>query len=240
MTYDREKYLFHEADAGTLLLSERLVPSPRTVALIIGFLVLWFAVWTPFAGFVGSIAGTVGMALYLGVLTVGSSLYKHEVRSRALLTGLTWPSARPYIIPWTSVDPSHIRLHHRSRFLDGQPENPVSWTYRFAPWNTIVVSVPGLARGFAHPRGRQRRRALINAYDIYPKNYPTELWHLGTRRPEQLLRAIEDALVAAGRADARGLTARELVSFAAERRRPSRRDRATSDAPPAPRSTDKR
>jgi hypothetical protein len=209
---DREKYLLNEDESGGLLLSERLVPSPLTWAVLVGFVVLWFLAFTPFAGVAGSAAGTVGAVLFLGGFTAAHCLLKHQVRERALLTGLTWPSARQYVIPWTSVDPGRIRLHHRANFLGNRTKAGVSWTYRFAPWNTVVVSVPGLAHQLAHPRRRGKVVDPPTIFDIYPAEIPTEIWYLGTRHPERFLRALENALVAAGRSEARGLAARQLAN----------------------------
>jgi hypothetical protein len=211
----RADYLFDEDQAGTLLHSERTTPSPRAWAIIVGILALVFLAQVPTAGARESAITTALYSVFYGVFIAGNCLYKHEVRSRALLTGLSWPGARPYIIPWVFVDPNKIRLQHRSYFLEGQPQVPLSWTYRFAPWNLIVVSIPGLPPRLAHPRGADRETELRRRWCTDPKDYPTVPWHLGTRNPEQLLRAIERALVGAGKTDARGLAARELAAYAA-------------------------
>ena len=212
--YDRDRYLFDEGKAGNLLLSERLMPSPLAWAILVGVLVLWFLALAPFIGIVATMEGMPGVVLFLGVYTAVHCLLEHQVRSRALLTGLTWPSARPYIIPWASVDPNKIRLYYRSD-IPGIRDTFTSWTYRFAPWNPIVVSIPGLPPTLAHPRGSGRELEMIDPYPVYPMNYPTVPWLLGTRHPEQLLRAIERALVDAGRTDAHGLAARELAAYTA-------------------------
>ncbi|MCW2567226.1 MAG: hypothetical protein JWN54_1323 [Mycobacterium sp.] len=212
-----ETYLLEETKAGTLLYGERLTPSPWGWVGLIAIPVLIFLGLVPSAGIAGSAAGMLGAVLFLTAGTVAGCLMRHQVRDRALLTGLSWRSARQYVLPWSTVDPSRIRLHRRANFIGRRLKEPWSYQYRFNPWNWLIVSVPGPTRELAHPRLRRGALDVLDPDDVDQNGYPTDTWYLGTRHPERLLRAIEQAMVASGRTDARGLAARELARPVVER-----------------------
>ena len=227
--------LLDEPEAGPLLHRERLWPSARGWAVTLGAPAVVGALFG-LAGGPGVVAGMVVIGLVLGLVFAATGFVQEQrVHERALVTGGTWPRSRPYVIPWESVDPSQVRLHHRANLI-GRRVKQGSRTLRVAPYGTIAVSFPGLAPELASPRARERTFGLLATQGVDAEaelraqdesmrdwnlgtTYPTETWVIGTGHPDRFLAAVESALLAAGRPDARGLAARELAHPLVERYR---------------------
>jgi hypothetical protein len=99
---------------------------------------------------------------------------------------------------------------------------------KMTPYSTVAVSLRGLRPKLAHPRLRilhPDRDEIVSHFD-YINAPPLDLtpfcerWFIGTKRPERLLAALEEALVDAGIPGAAGLAQRELTAPRVEHFRP--------------------
>jgi hypothetical protein len=203
-------------DAGRVLYATRPTAGPLAwlvlVALLTGAAVVGAV--TPEGGLGSAIGTTLGATTILGGLFALGRLDHHRVCEHALVLGLNpWPGGQPYVIPWTAVDPHSLALH-RPANRPGRPAAEMgSRGARMAVYSTRAVSVLGLHPDLAHPK--RRHSPLSLAREMLGTRTPQQLaddppmirWVMGTRHPEPLLRAIEDALSrhrddAAGIADA--------------------------------------
>jgi hypothetical protein len=210
--------LLDPGDAGQVRYATRPTAGPLAwlvlIALIGAAAALGYVV--PGGGIGGAIAAGIGAGVVLGGLYATGHLDRHRVCDNALVLGLTpWPGGQPYIIPWSAVDPHSLTLH-RPANRPGRPAAEMgSRGARLAAYSTQAVSLLGLHPDLAHPTRRHRtrfaRELLATRTPQQIANDPPKIrWVMGTRHPEPLLRAIEEALTRR-RDDAAGIADRALA-----------------------------
>jgi hypothetical protein len=227
---DSQRLLLDPVDAGPTLHDERLWPGPLGWAVLLGIPVLAFLALLPRDGLALAVAGAVGAGIVTLGLAASGALLHNRVHRWAMVLGVSRPAARPYVVPWSTVDPSRVRLHHRANFIARRLRTQSSPVLRVAAFTTVAVTLTGLRPELAHPEKRLTllRRLGLPGIDAETElrearathdgwNLLTATWVIGTRDPERLLTAIEDALVASGHPEARGLAARELARPVVER-----------------------
>lgn len=136
---------------------------------------------------------------------------RHRVCEHGLVLG--WRTRSRYVVPWSSVDPGRVRVVHRSNFVSRLKDMPPSSPH----YRVGMVSGTALAlNGFdSAVEGWHRVPGVLEVTDARTpgsrwRRTPFVWWLLGTRRPEALVRAIEDAMVADGY-DARGMADRAIA-----------------------------
>lgn len=208
-------------EVGALLFAERLWPAPL-------FVLGWLAVLGAVAGALvpsqgpEAFGGPVGGLLLLGALVAGAARTTVRVHARALVVDVRRPFAATYVVPWTTVDPAHVRLHRSANFLGRRTGAHGTRERRVDLWHRTAVSVVGLTGDYASADRRTSRledvrRQVAQRRDEPLMPLPVTPWYLGTRHEEALLHALEQALVRAGRQGAEGLAERCLSEPVRER-----------------------
>ena len=145
------------------------------------------------------------------VLLIGAGvLERHRVCEHGLVVGMRTKSL--FVIPWSTVDPGRVRVVCRSNLLGRFPGRSSSSPHmRHGVASGTALALNGLDTalgGWRQLPGVQVSDAVRPGSRV--RRTPFVLWYLGTRRPERLARAIEDAMVADGY-PARGLAARAVA-----------------------------
>ncbi len=217
---DRER----DGDLGALIYAVRPLPRALPIVLALGVVLLLdlFIFITNGHSLVAVAFGTVGALAVIMAASLGGFLELHRVYEHAVVVGLSWPRGRPpYIIPMSTVDPQTVTVHHRANMIGRRLGTGGSPTMRMAWYSTRAVSFVGRSWDLsnvaldpgnlgANPRKRgmlETRQAAFGRGSL-PSGH-TNLWALGVRDPQPLLRAIERALAADGRPQP-GLTERAL------------------------------
>ena len=149
--------------------------------------------------------------VWSGVFVAVGVVERHRVCEHGLVLGSRTRSR--YVVPWSSVDPGRVRVVRRSNFVARLADMPPSSPhYRVGMVSGTALALNGLdsaVDGWRHVPG------ILEVTDARTpgsrwRRTPFVWWLLGTRRPEDLVRAIEDAMVADGY-DAHGLADRALA-----------------------------
>lgn len=123
---------------------------------------------------------------------------RYRVCQHGLIVGFKKKSE--YVIPWASIDPGRVRVVKRIGLLRRLP----GMRWRSPHYRASLVSLGGIVlNGFA-------KEVPVPSWKITepnPVSTPFGWWLLATRRPDALLRAMEEAMVADGY-PAEGLAAR--------------------------------
>ena len=187
-------------DVGALRFAVRPTPGPRFLAAVVLTTALAGAVGAlvPEGGALGAVGGVVGLLLVHGGLLGAGLVEQHRVHDAALVLGPTAGRARPYVLPWSQLDPGSLQVHRRANLV-GSRYGAVgtSRNLRTAVYSTSAVSVVGPA-----PLGGSG----------------SVRWLMGVRDPEPLARAVERAMVDAG-LPAQGAAERALAAPVVEQRR---------------------
>lgn len=150
--------------------------------------------------------------LFVGLFVATGAVDRIRVCEHGLVLG--WRTRSRYVVPWRTVDPGRVRVVHRvglvGRLSDATPSSP---HYRLGILTTRALAVNGLDTAIG---GWLRVPGLLDVTDRHDVDSevrvtPFAWWLLGTRRPADLARAIEDAMVADGY-DAAGLADRALAA----------------------------
>ena len=147
-------------------------------------------------------------AFWLAVFAAAGVIERHRVCEHGMVVGFRTRSR--YVIPWSSVDPGRVRIVRRSNFVGRLPGMPPSSPhYRVGMVSGTAVALNGLDSAI---EGWVRIPGMLEVSDARTpggrgRRTPFVWWLLGTRRPERLVRAIEEAMVADGY-PADGLAAR--------------------------------
>jgi hypothetical protein len=223
--------LLDPADAGTVRYEERQTPSWRaSLCLVLIYAVVYVASLAivlrdpglpTISPWVQAVIVWSGFAFFFTLVIVLASCQRVQVCDRAVVVRLEVGRARPYVIPLVSIDPASIRLHYHANFLGRRfPGTNGTRVVRMPPYSMVAVSLRGLRPKLAHPRLRTLqpdRHEIVSHFDYV--NAPaldlapfSDRWFIGTKRPERLLAALEEALVDAGSPGAAGVAQRELTA----------------------------
>jgi len=153
-----------------------------------------------------------GVWLFWVLVLAGVGLIeRHRVCEHGLVLG--WRTRSRYVVPWSSLDPGRVRVVRRSNLLSRIPGMPPSSPH----YRVGMVSGTALAlNGFdSAVEGWLQVPGMLEVTDARSpgsrwRRTPFVWWFLGTRRPERLVRAIEDAMVADGY-PAQGMADRALA-----------------------------
>lgn len=171
--------------------------------------------------------------LWVLVFVAVGVVERHRVCEHGLVLG--WRTRSRYVVPWSSLDPGRVRVVRRSNLLGRLPGMPPSSPhYRVGMVSGTAVALNGFdsaVDGWLHVPG------MLEVTDARTpgsrwRRTPFVWWFLGTRRPERLVRAIEDAMVADGY-PAHGMADRALAQERTLRWNPG-----TDDPFPARQATD--
>lgn len=144
----------------------------------------------------------------LGLFVLAGAIERIRVCDHGLVLGFRTRSQ--YVVPWSTVDPGRVRVVHRVGLVGRLPyAAPSSPHYRLGVFSTRALALNGLDTALG---GWWLIPGMLEATDtVAPgsraRRTPFVWWLLGTRRPEALASAVEDAMVADGYA-AHGLADR--------------------------------
>ena len=222
-----DDHVFGMDEVGSLRYRERHRPGP--IALAVLFLAP-LLVPLIFRDDVTSVA--IFLVYYLVALGFLVLLYmsgwmnRISVYDRAVVLDHSWPGGNPYVIPLSTIDPDRVRYHRRANLI-GRRLGQGRRTLRVAPYASQAITFQGLSPRVAVRRpGRPAEgidRVLPDSrwmeVDDGTRRVRLELatWVVSTRTARRLLRALEDALVTAGRPDAAGLADRRFAHPVVER-----------------------
>lgn len=215
---------------GSRRFAVRPIPGPRFLGgvLLSATVAVVICLFVPGGGRYVAAGGAVGLLIVHGGVIGSGLIEQHRVHDRGLLLGPTVAGTTPFVIPWSTVDPSSLQVHRRANFIGGRygPNGPSS-NLRMAPYSTSAVSVTGLLPQLASPRRRKscwaaRHHVHGPLGEVPLPEAPTVRWLTGVRDPEPLARAVEAALVAAGHPAAQGAADRALAHPVREKRQSPR------------------
>lgn|GEM_PF-2938222 len=156
-------------------------------ALVVGNCVFWF-----------------GLVVAVGLIE------RHRVCEHGLVVGFKTRSR--YVIPWSTLDPGRVRAVGRVNLIGRNRDVPASsphYRLGFATGTSLALNgLDSAVAGWLHVPGVLEVTEPTTPGSRWRRT-PFVWWQLGTRRPERLARAIEEAMVADGFA-AHGLAARAM------------------------------
>ena len=142
---------------GSRRFAVRPIPGPRFLGIVllstIAAAVLGLSVLD--GGVSGAVGGAVGLLIVHGAVIGSGLIEQHRVHDRGLQLGPTFAGTTPFVIPWSTVDPSSLQVHRRANLVGGRyGPNGLSSNLRMAAYSTSAVSVTGLLPQLASPRRR--------------------------------------------------------------------------------------
>lgn len=200
------------ADPGRLIYAVRPTPRLTPWLIMIGILVVpgAFIYLTNDHSVVLTATGVMTIGVFLSALALSGFLELHRIHEHAVVVGLSRPRrSPPYVIPLSSIDPSTVTVHHRANMIARRLGTQGSPTMRMAVYSTRAVSFVGrswqaanLALDPGDPASAKKLRRLQLRQAFFGKTALPEgasvLWALGVRRPEPLVKALEEAFAADG------------------------------------------
>ncbi|KQR17330.1 hypothetical protein [Cellulomonas sp. Leaf334] len=147
------------------------------------------------------VAAAVGCTFLLFVaLLVGVGVAeRHRVCEHGLVVGMRTKS--PFVIPWSTIDPGRVRVVRRSNLLGRLPGRTSSSPhFRHGAASGTALALNGLDSALG---GWRHLPGVVEVTDaVRPgsraRRTPFVWWYLGSRHPERIARAVEDAMVADG------------------------------------------
>jgi hypothetical protein len=114
--------LLDPADAGARRFAVRPLPGPRFLLLVVLTVVAAALLGSAVPGGVvsGAVGGAVGLLIVHGGMIGSGLIEQHRVHDRGLLLGPTVAGTTPFVIPWSTVDPSSLQVHRRANFIGGR------------------------------------------------------------------------------------------------------------------------
>ncbi|WP_029289753.1 hypothetical protein [Cellulomonas sp. HZM] len=171
-----------------------------------------------------ALAVVATVAVFLAAFVAAGAADRTRVCEHGLVLGTRTRSR--YVVPWSTLDPGRVRVVHHVGLVGRLPyATPSSPHYRLGLLSTRALAVDGLDTALG---GWARVPGMLEVTDaVAPgsrvRRTPFVWWLLGTRRPADLARAIEDAMVADGY-PARGLAARAQAQAHTMRLNPGTHD----------------
>lgn len=140
-------------------------------------------------------------------------LEKSRVCEHGLVLGYRKQSATRYFVPWSTMDPDLVTVLRRANMLTRHPGFYQGVpNYRFTPAYSKALAVYGLNTLRANGMLRAAIGPAASATLARPRlGLPSLTWYfLGTQRLDEFVHAIEEAMVADGYENARGMADRAL------------------------------
>lgn len=168
--------------------------------------------------------GGATVPFFLGLFVAAGAADRIRVCDRGLVLGLRTRSR--YVVPWSTVDPGRVRVVDHVGLVGRLPyAAPSSPHYRLGVFTTRALALNGLDSALG---GWWSVPGMLEVTDALEpgsrvRRTPFVWWLLGTRRPEALARAVEEAMVADGYAAA-GLAERACAQAFTLRLNPGTHD----------------
>ncbi|AYY14561.1 hypothetical protein EF847_19545 [Actinobacteria bacterium YIM 96077] len=229
MSGRHRSYVFDEHAAGRLRYQEHHRPGPIALVVLVVAPGVVPVIFRDDVTSIGIGLFYYGVALFFLVLLYLSGwMNRIKVYDHAVVLDTAWPGGAPYVIPLSTIDPGRVRYHRRANFIGrrmGQGKRHV----RTGPYASQAITFDGLSPRVARRRASDvpeaqadrvrpgARTVQVDGGDGQTLDLEVETWVVATGTPRRLLRALEQALVDAGRPEAAGMAERLLADPVVER-----------------------